>query len=144
MELYQFAYGLFFFLTGSLILTAIVSPETFEVLISKLDIINFNSTSNLDVIQNPKNYVNKKLTLRNVDLCFNNKIIDFKPDGNEVYLDYFYPDDLNAYYRFDLTGNVEAMDGSGERKYIFKIDEAVRKEYVRDLSGGSYFDCFTN
>tara|TARA_Y100000034_G_scaffold117525_1_gene157084 strand:+ start:908 stop:1336 length:429 start_codon:yes stop_codon:yes gene_type:complete len=141
MKISQILWGLFIFVIGSFILTAIISPESLDNFSSYIDKINIGGNSNLDIVQNPQDYIGKRLILKNIDICVDGRIIDFKPDGNEVYLDYNYLNTLNSHYRFDFIGTVALLNESGKIKYFFYVNEAIQKEYVRDYEGGSWFNC---
>jgi hypothetical protein len=148
-------WGFIILIIGGIIVGVLISSQTFSILKEKLRSLNLG-VSPLEVIERPGEYLDKEITLKNVQLCVNNKIRAQRKDGTGIYLDYKYAQDINQWYRFDLTGTVLSPEQTGNCKtgclvkvdgagkpvpitYFFGVKEAVRKERLE--SGLSPLDC---
>lgn len=149
------------FIVGSLIVSAIVSPSTFDSLkdsISKLsknaegkiDEVKTKVTnsgySNLDVVENPLAYVGQEIFLKDAYLCFINGIVAYREDGTRNVLKFTYERDINEWYVYDLYGVVEEyistkkdgyieVDNDGNPRnaeYSFNVTRAVQKKYITE------------
>ena len=88
---------------------------------------NFGFVSTLDVVENPQNYLEKEITLNNVEICgymaVHQKLIGAKrADGTLTYLEFRYMRDIGYDYRFDLTGKIEYND-LVQSTGLIKVDE---------------------
>ena len=144
------------FIVGSLIVSAIVSPSTFDSFkdsISKLSknaegkikVIN-SGYSNLDVVDNPSAYVGQEIFLKDAYLCFINGIVAYREDGTRNILKFTYERDINEWYVYDLYGVVEEyiatkkdgyieVDEDGNPRnaeYSFNVSRAVQKKYITE------------
>ncbi len=147
---------LILFIVGSLIVSAIIYPETFYNLRSNIDKISENSESKivkystLNVVENPEDYVGINLSLKNIYICYGDKIVSYREDGTPINLPYKYERSLNAYYKFDFYGTIESnspkngiisVDDNGNPiniKYWFRVDRAVKKDRI-DVTLHPYF-----
>ena len=87
---------------------------------------NFGFVSTLDVIENPENYLEKEITLNNVEICgymaHEKKIGAKRADGTSTNIEFRYMRDIGYDYRFDLTGRIEYSD-SVKQTGLIKVDE---------------------
>lgn len=131
------------FIVGSLVVNFLIYPDSFDSFKESVaeilspgessylsSVSNLGAVDNLDVVDNPGDYVGEELIIKDTHLCFTNGIVVYREDGTRSILYFKYKRDINEHYKYDLYGKVEK---SGE-EYYFNVERAVQRVFIDDFN----------
>ncbi len=126
------------FIVGSIIVSAIINPSIFNNLKNRISNIESPfSTSGLDIISNPEQYIDKEVTIKDAFIGgYKRSHLGIEEeDGNWVYLKYNYYRKIRCVFA-DLTGTFRIIDG--RENGLIQIDSAGneidKEEYYFDVT----------